>query len=65
MTFNFDEWVDRSHSDSQKWNKYANKDIIPMWVADTDFRSPPAVIDALQNALLRAYLATVIHHKNW
>ncbi|TBL72183.1 putative C-S lyase [Obesumbacterium proteus] len=48
MTFNFDEWVDRSHSDSQKWNKYANKDIIPMWVADTDFRSPPAVIDALQ-----------------
>lgn len=48
MTFNFDEWVDRSHSDSVKWNKYRDNDVIPLWVADTDFKSPPAVIDALQ-----------------
>ncbi|MGL4545189.1 MalY/PatB family protein [Plesiomonas sp.] len=45
--FNFDTPVDRSHSDSDKWNKYAGEDILPMWVADTDFRSPPAVIEAL------------------
>lgn len=47
MTFNFDEWVDRSHSDSVKWNKYRDSDVIPLWVADTDFKSPPAVINAL------------------
>lgn len=51
MAFNFDEWVDRSHSDSDKWHKYAGKDIIPLWVADTDFRSPPAVIEALQQRI--------------
>lgn len=48
MTFNFDQWVDRSHSDSVKWNKYRDSDVIPLWVADTDFKSPPAVINALQ-----------------
>ncbi|MGB6380006.1 MAG: aspartate aminotransferase, partial [Syntrophobacteria bacterium] len=30
-----------------KWDKYAGRDVIPMWVADMDFRSPPAVIAAL------------------
>jgi len=30
-----------------KWDKYKGKDIIPLWVADMDFLSPPAVIDAL------------------
>lgn len=48
MTFNFDHWVDRSHTDSVKWHKYHDKDVIPLWVADTDFTSPPCVISALQ-----------------
>ncbi len=48
MTFNFDERIDRHHSDSAKWNKYP-ENVLPMWVADTDFRSPPCVIDALIN----------------
>jgi cysteine-S-conjugate beta-lyase len=45
--FNFDIVIDRKHTDSQKWRKYDNRQIIPMWVADMDFRSPPAVLDAL------------------
>ncbi|CAI0770546.1 MULTISPECIES: MalY/PatB family protein [Serratia] len=48
MAFNFDQWVDRSHSDSVKWDKYHDRDVIPLWVADSDFRAPPAVIDALR-----------------
>ncbi|MBS0967296.1 PatB family C-S lyase [Nissabacter archeti] len=47
MAFNFDLRVDRSHSDSMKWHKYRDQAVIPLWVADTDFQSPPAVIDAL------------------
>jgi cystathionine beta-lyase len=31
-----------------KWEKYKDRDIIPLWVADMDFRSPPAVIEALK-----------------
>lgn len=48
MTYNFDEVIDRRHSDSEKWGKYAGQDTIPLWVADSDFRSPSAIIDALQ-----------------
>lgn len=46
--FDFDTPVDRRTSDSIKWRLYDNKDVIPMWLADMDFVSPPAVIDALQ-----------------
>ncbi len=45
--FNFDAIIDRKKTDSQKWGKYDDKEIIPMWVADMDFQSPPAVIEAL------------------
>ncbi len=46
--FNFDSPVDRRGTASLKWNKYQDRDIIPLWVADMDFLSPPAVIQALQ-----------------
>jgi len=45
--FEFDTPVDRRKTASMKWDKYKERDIIPMWVADMDFRSPPAVIAAL------------------
>ncbi|WP_333805355.1 MalY/PatB family protein [Sulfurospirillum sp.] len=46
--FNFDEIVDRTKTPCEKWNKYKEQDVIPAWVADMDFKSPPCVIDALQ-----------------
>lgn len=48
MQFDFDQPIDRALSDSQKWRKYAGRDILPLWVADMDFAAPPAVVDALQ-----------------
>lgn len=47
MAENFNDRIDRLHSDSVKWNVYG-EDVLPMWVADMDFLSPPAVIEALQ-----------------
>jgi len=47
MTYNFDEQIDRRNSGSVKWNKYAGQDVLPMWVADMDFQTPPPIIDAL------------------
>lgn len=47
MAFDFDEAIDRRRSDSVKWHHFAD-DILPMWVADTDFRSPSCITDALQ-----------------
>lgn len=43
---NFDLFIDRKPTESLKWNCYPD-DVLPLWVADTDFLSPPAVVDAL------------------
>jgi len=48
MNFDFDTPVDRRGTHSMRWEKYAGRDVIPLWVADMDFRSPPPVIDALR-----------------
>ena len=48
MTFDFDTVIDRRGTDSQKWQKYAGKDILPLWVADMDFKSSPAIIEAMK-----------------
>ena len=44
----FDIPVDRRGTDSSKWQKYQGRNILPLWVADMDFRSPEAVIEALR-----------------
>ncbi|MSU72969.1 MAG: putative C-S lyase [Opitutus sp.] len=48
MTFDFDTPVVRAGTDSQKWQKYAGRDVLPLWVADMDFKSSPAIIEALR-----------------
>lgn len=50
MAFNFDEGIDRRHSDSVKWRKYGET-VLPMWVADTDFRAPSCITDALKKRI--------------
>ena len=47
-TFDFETTIERRGTDSQKWQKYAGRDILPLWVADMDFKSSPAIISALQ-----------------
>ena len=47
MNINFDEVIDRSNSDSVKWRIF-DADVLPMWVADMDFKAPEVVIAALQ-----------------
>lgn len=44
----FKQLVDRTHTGSLKWDKYEGTDVLPMWVADMDFPSPPPVIQALR-----------------
>ncbi len=44
----FDRVIDRRGGDSTKWNRYAGRDVLPLWVADMDFATPPAIVDALR-----------------
>ncbi|MGH7957970.1 MAG: MalY/PatB family protein [Opitutaceae bacterium] len=46
-SFDFDSVPERRGTDSQKWQKYTGRDVLPLWVADMDFKSSPAIIDAL------------------
>lgn len=49
MKFNFDEIINRRGTNSMKWEMPdKDKDIIPLWVADMDFRVAPAITEALQ-----------------
>ncbi len=48
MAFDLDHPPERRGSDSIKWGRYAGRDVLPLWVADMDFPSPPAVIEALR-----------------
>lgn len=47
MNFDFDILPDRRSSESIKWHTY-EPDVIPLWVADMDFVSPPPVIEAFR-----------------
>ena len=47
MSFNFDLPIERRGTDSGKW-AWFGEDVLPMWVADMDFASPPAITEALQ-----------------
>lgn len=52
MLYDFDEIIDRKNSESEKWcnlvQVFGRNDVIPMWVADMDFKSPPEVIKVLE-----------------
>ena len=45
--FDFDTEACRDGTGALKWERYAGRDVIPAWVADMDFVSPPAVIEQL------------------
>lgn len=49
MSFDFDTPVNRKGTACLKWDIYQGRDVLPMWVADMDFASPPAVLAALHN----------------
>lgn len=48
MKYDFDSAPDRRGTGSYKWDTPAEQDVIPLWVADMDFRVAPAIMDALR-----------------
>lgn len=49
--FDFDRIIERRGTDSIKWGRYAGRDVLPMWVADMDFSTPQAVLDAMHRRI--------------
>ena len=69
MNYNFDEIINRHGTDSVKWdaveNRWGRNDLIPMWVADMDFRTAPFVIEALKKRLEHEVLGYTFACKEW
>jgi cystathionine beta-lyase len=55
MLYNFDELIDRTGTDSYKYDArkryFGNPDVLPMWVADMDFRTPDFIVGAMKKRL--------------
>ena len=47
MKYNFDEPIERRGSNSYKWDSNGDASVLPLWVADMDFRTAPVVVEAL------------------
>ena len=48
MKYDFDELVERRGTNCVKWGECPSEDVIPLWVADMDFKVAPAIQKALQ-----------------
>ncbi len=69
MDYNFDELIDRQNTACYKYDlrsSYFGKEgVIPMWVADMDFRTPSFIIDAIRNRLDHEILGYTFRHDSF
>ena len=60
-TYNFDEIIDREGTNCLKYDArqrfFGKEEVLPLWVADMDFKTPDFVIDALRKRLDHEILA--------
>ena len=70
MTYNFDETIDRTGTGTVKYDKlkefFGHEDLLPLWVADMEFATPPFIIEALRRRLDHPVLGyTVVPDELW
>ena len=51
MKYDFDTIISRRGTNSYKWDTPEEENVLPMWVADMDFRTVPAIVEALQKRI--------------
>lgn len=65
----FDELIDRHGSDSMKWDilkeTFGREDLLSMWIADMDFRTPSFVTDAIREQLDEGVLGYTVPGREW
>lgn len=70
IIYNFDEQIDRHHTGALKMDvlqeRYGRTDLLPLWVADMDFATPPFILDAMRKRLRHPILGyTVTEDGYW
>ena len=62
--FDFDQPTNRHATHSLKWGKYTD-DIIPLWVADMDFKAAPTIVDTLQERIAHGVYGYTKPSEDW
>ena len=69
MQYNFDEIINRQGTDALKVdaipNIWGRDDLLPLWVADMDFATPPFIIDALRQRLEHEIIGYTMRTPQW
>lgn len=69
MKYDFDKVVERSNTDAVKVEAlstmWGRTDLIPLWVADMDFKTPPFVLDAVKKRLDQEILGYTVRSEEW
>lgn len=69
MKYNFDELIDRSNTNAVKLERckvlFGSEDVLPLWVADMDFRTPDFIMDAIRERLEHPILGYTIAPKEY
>ena len=67
MNYNFDEVVCRKHTDALKLEalapRWGRTDLLPMWVADMDFKTPPFIVEVMKKRMESWYEAIISWQK--
>lgn len=69
MKYNFDEIVPRKHTDCLKYDNvkemFGTEEVLPMWIADMDFRTPPFIVDAIRKRMDHEVLGYTYTCSRW
>ncbi|GFZ32297.1 cystathionine beta-lyase [Clostridium zeae] len=63
MQYDFGALTDRRNTNSLKWD--VNENVLPMWVADMDFKTAPEIIEAIQEKVAKGILGYTIVPDEW
>ena len=69
MQYDFDEIVPRENTDCLKYDTrketFSREDVIPMWIADMDIKTPPFIMDAIRKRLEHEVLGYTMNTPKW
>ena len=65
MNYDFDTFVPRRGTDCVKWDMPAGDGVLPLWVADMDFRAAPAIVDALRRRVDEGVFGYALPPSSW
>ncbi len=65
MSINFDRVIPRRGTASEKWDIPRGEDVLPLWVADMDFRAAPAIVDALRRRVEEGVFGYALPPRTW